>query len=88
MDVTTSLVWDNKLWTNLLSKSPLFSNLVKDPSKYFKYFKDSKDASILSRAILVIELLAFLWIFASQKLKNISRTHAAHWWQKLAADFA
>ncbi len=42
---------------------------------------------IYSLASVVAELLAILWFFTKWKLKNISGTQAATWWQKLAADF-
>jgi hypothetical protein len=37
-------------------------------------------------ASVVAELLAILWFFAKWKLRNMSGTGAATWWQKQAVD--
>jgi hypothetical protein len=34
------------------------------------------------------EILAILRFFTKEKLQNISGTHAATWWQKMAAELS
>jgi len=76
-----SLVVSRNLWLILLSKIWLFFKFSQTHIK--KNSRDSKSAHIFPLALVVGEFLAALWFFTKLKLRNISGTHAATWWQKL-----
>jgi hypothetical protein len=74
---------------NTLGKLLLFFNFLQFSQTFIKQiqkFGGFQTALILYAASAVVELLAFLQLFTSRKLQNISRTHAATSWQILAAD--
>ncbi len=72
----------------LLSKIWLFFFFSETHIKNFLNSTVSKYMLIFSLALVPAKQIVILWLFFKLKLQNRSGTHAATWWQKLAADLS